>query len=228
MKKCPKCGEKITFWQACKYTRWTPIVCKNCNARLTVSQKELAKILIPTVIFNLMVLLIVSFVPRTTSKAIKSSIGIVIFIVAIFIIVNLIKSFKSIKLEIINKKNKATPEIFVSNLNSEDKRKMNKRSKPVRIYMVIIIFCTLFGASINVWTAHRIGKFYNLTFREVVGMHKIAHIDRIYQGYEVLIIQKLGAALMYLIIGIFTIISFCILKYFIRPKIKNSQKTVNG
>lgn len=103
MFKCPKCGNKITFWQDCKHTRWTPIVCKNCKAKLTYSQKELSRVFIPPVIYCLIVFLIISFVPRTTPKTIKLPIGIILIIGVIFTAINLSKGFKSIKLEIKDK-----------------------------------------------------------------------------------------------------------------------------
>jgi len=85
---------------------------------------------------------------------------------------------------------------------SDKEKKENKFRRLFKIYFVIIIALIFLASLINLLLAYKIGDMHSLTFGQVVALHKSAKIERVYQGYEVIIMQRLSAALCYFLFGI--------------------------
>ncbi|MCK5260040.1 MAG: hypothetical protein KAJ70_03170 [Candidatus Omnitrophica bacterium] len=102
-----------------------------------------------------------------------------------------------------------------------------KNKKAINIYFIVIIAIFIFISFVHIWTALEIGKIAGLTFKQIISLHKIAEIDRIYKGYEVLIIQRLGGGVLYFLLGIFVVTQFCIGKIVEHRETKKILKNKN-
>jgi|GEM_PF-5568902 len=102
MATCPKCNSRLSLLQIFKHTKWTPVVCHNCNAILDFNRKSWYKISFP-----LLILFILNLILKFTFNVSNSLMyHIVFFILVTLAFVKFFIDLKSIKLDIaVNKKN---------------------------------------------------------------------------------------------------------------------------
>ncbi|GBE39321.1 MAG TPA: hypothetical protein ENG75_02240 [Nitrospirae bacterium] len=85
--------------------------------------------------------------------------------------------------------------------------------KLVAVYYVIFVALIFLASLLNLWLAYKIGSIQGLDFGRIIALHKSADIERIYQGYEVIIIQRLGASLCYFLLGIAVALPYLIYRW---------------
>jgi len=99
----------------------------------------------------------------------------------------------------------------------------SKNKKLINIYFIIVISMFIFISLIHIWTALEIGEKVGLTPKEVISLHKTADVGRMYNGYEVLIIQRLSKGQFYFLLGVFVGVYF-----FVEKIAKKYQKIPNN
>jgi len=103
----------------------------------------------------------------------------------------------------------------------------NKNQKLINIYFIVVIVILVLISVVQIATALKIGKMAELTPKQILLLHKAADIDRVYQGHEVLIMQRLGGGLFYFLLAIFVAIQFYMAKVVDRWKSTNNKKPHN-
>ena len=97
--KCPQCGNNISITQIAKHTRWTPIICKECNVKLHFNKKEWYKITIP-----ILTIIILPYLIRGIFNVRSPLVNIAVIPLMIGAFIKFFLDLKSIKLEVTNEK----------------------------------------------------------------------------------------------------------------------------